>query len=385
MSVYHPQQSSDGEPQDWCTLIIGNTLDSGESTPQDQRYNLEPAYILSGQIVDNGQSFIVHEMTCRKPPAPDTEKVDWAIAEDEIDLKAMLIYGHTAMTAILNNQTIDAYALQPTLDVTRYDVEEEFNFIRRMSSPVIEHMALRESFQIDNEDLFDMTPLDMDDEDTELYHQIFSKMQMQAAGHLADGGDAQNIFCYLVTTDQNAVISFLDYSVEMDGEKEQYLVGLFSEQVQFDENKTILVYCAFEGQIIEGTFIPRGIRYRKDTSSPCLSVDMNNHKEVKAAFEYIDGVFVSILAEQDIDVAQLAQKLAPENHSHAEKYFDYMFQRTDTDLQEAIAGLETDDDEGEDDEYEEKKEKPAPLHHERLNNRLFLAPHGGPWIERNLN
>lgn len=150
ISVHHSESNpNSGEAEEWHTFVMGHQMEIPDNDSEETIYQFDTLYILSGQVVDNGQNFIVKDLICRKSPIPHSGEIDWAMAENEADLKAMLVYGYNALSTIVNgDEAIDISDLQADLDPTQYNLDEEFDFIcGRQLPPVENEPSLSESFK----------------------------------------------------------------------------------------------------------------------------------------------------------------------------------------------------------------------------------------------
>ena len=131
ISIRHPEKDENGNIENWQTIVIGNNVDLGDHLPEGSRYIMQPVFVLSGQITEDGEDFLIRDMICQRPSTnPNDEKVNWSTPENLNEIKAMLIYGYRALTDLIQtNEPLDLEALETTLDPTQYELDEEFLYI----------------------------------------------------------------------------------------------------------------------------------------------------------------------------------------------------------------------------------------------------------------
>lgn len=379
ISTRHPEVSSDGTPEDWQTFLIGNVVDLGDHLPEESRYEKQPIFVLSGQIINNGEDFLIRDMICRLPTPPSDEMVNWASPENQDSVKAMLIYGQQALTDIQKKDApLDLEALESRLYTPQHDVDEKFQDICQPATPSILYIDLCRAFQINNDDHYVHSSFEPKSDELNFLNAIFKALNMPTAEYLGDGYLIEQVTAYEHANDRNQYVTILEYDFPRnDGGATHHFCAIMAKNI-LDANDNILgckVYAAFDGMVNEDNFIPTAIRCRLNESDVCYQVYHDNPDAVRAAFWYMDGVFTHILAGEDVGISKLAERLNPENKNATEKALSRIFQRTPEDLGDEISRLQ------------EKPQSRGTPNLELVDGRCFHCPDdpGCPWIEMRPN
>lgn len=379
ISIRHPEVSSDGTPEDWQTFLIGNVVDLGDHLPEESLYEKQPIFVLSGQIINNGEDFLIRDMICRLPTPPSDEMVNWASPENQDSVKAMLIYGHRALTDLIQNDPLDLEALESTLNTPRYNVDEEFQDICQPATPSILYIDLCRAFQVANEDYYSQKYFEPSSPEITLAATIFQRLGMSAGTHLGSGSSVQNVTLHTHTNDRDQYAFIFEYNLPLnDGNLSHHLCVLLCKDIKGDKGNIIgqTVYGAFDGTLIGDNFIPTGIRCSYSESVSPRAINLNDPDAVRAAFWYMDGVFTHILAKRDVDIEKLVKRLNPENKNATERALSRIFERSAQNLREEVRLLQ------------EKPQSSGAPKLELVDGRRFMRPNnpGCPWIEtRRLN
>lgn len=382
VSIRHPEVSSDGTPEDWQTFLIGNVVDLGDHLPEESRYKMEPIFVLSGQIINNGEDFLIRDMICRLPTETNAQKINWALPESEQDIKAMLIYGHRALTDLIQNDPLDLEALESTLNTPRYNVDEEFQDICEPATPSLSYLGICRAFQINNEGYYTSHTLEPGSDELDSLNAIFKALNMPTAEYLGDSSSisVQEVIAYTHANDRDQCVTILEYvSSRNDGGTTHHFCVIMYKNVLNKKNNMseCKVYAVFDGIVNEDNFIPTGIQLTSEKDGIFCKIFHDNPDAVGAAFWYMDGVFTHILAKCDVDIEKLAERLNPENMAAAKTAFQDILQRLPENLEESLSLL---------------KDKPEGVSRRKLEEvggRHFIASNNAnsPFIEmtRRLN
>lgn len=380
VSIRHPEVSSDGTPEDWQTFLIGNVVDLGEDLPEESRYKMEPIFVLSGQIINNGEDFLIRDMICRLPTTPSDEMVNWAIAKNQNDIKAMLVYGHQAVTDIKNDAPLDLEALESTLNTPRYNVDEEFQDICQPATPSLSYLGICRAFQINNEGYYTRDLLEPGSDKLDSLNEVFKALNMPTAEYLGDSSSisVQEVIAYTHANDRDQCVTILEYvSSRNDGGTTHHFCVIMYKNVLNKKNNMseCKVYAVFDGIVNEDNFIPTGIQLTSEKDGIFCKIFHDNPDAVQAAFWYMDGIFTHILAKHDVDIEKLAERLNPKNKATAKTAFQAILQRLPENLEESVSLLER------------KSGGVSGRKLEEVGGRHFIASNNPycPWIEMRPN
>lgn len=374
VSIRHPEVSSDGTPEDWQTFLIGNVVDLGDHLPEESHYEMQPIFVLSGQIINNGEDFLIRDMICRLPTETNAQKINWALPESEQDIKAMLIYGHRALTDLIQNAPLDLEALESTLNTPRYNVDEEFQNICEPATPSLSYLGICRAFQINNEGYYTRDLLEPGSDELGSLNEVFKAFDMPTAEYLGDSSSVQEVIAYTHANDRDQCVTILEYvSSRNDGGTTHHFCVIMYENVSNKKNNMsgCKVYAVFDGIVNEDNFIPTGIQLRSEKDGFFCKIFQDNPDAVQAAFWYMDGIFTHILAKRDVDIGKLVERLTPENMAAAKTAFQAILQRTPKDLEESVSLLES------------KSGGVSGRKLEEVGSRHFIASNNPycPWIE----
>lgn len=376
ISICHPEMDENGNIKVWQTLIVADIGESAPPSLQGGYNNMQPVFVLSGQITEDGENFLIRDMICRLPTDEQDTLVNWAVPADQNDARAMLLYGYRALTDLIqSNEPLDLEALETTLNPTQCELDEEFQKICQPSPPSIPYIDLCRAFQIGNDDYYTSTNSDLGGYNVAFSARIFTMLNMSAGLHFnPEESPVLNVATHIHCNEHNQYAFIFEYALPLnDGESTHNLCALFfqtilNEQGQPEDTR---VYGAFEGSVIGDQFIPTKILFKPSEGSPTQPINLNIPRAVHAAFWFMDGVFTLILANRDVELSKLAERLSPEQKAATTTALGIIFNRSADDLRKSIDLLEV------------KPHPTTPGALEKVGGRKFLTPKNpnAPWIE----